>query len=780
MSQTNILEKIRLAEGVELIPVQEINDLPEFKDLEYEADDYVLNKAKSRHRSKIISKDMAMLLKGFKKPSTIIDAIIDYSTVVKEDPVQLLTDAHPFIMNLIRDELLVFQWDDPVEPVFKPGEIFEEYTILKNIQKIEDTEVYEAYSDAEVYKKVILKVGIEKSEENKIKRCFDNEISILNSLSNAINPRLIKFGKHQDYPYILLEKIENTPILEYANRLRAKSQFRELVQLIKNIVEAYNQLHKEGVYHIDINPRNILVNPDEKIYIIDFGLSSFTKNQVYYVPGAEYFSPPESIAINQRTSHHGWNLLCEQYSIAALIYYLYTGKHYINFSLEGEVMHRQLAEEPMLSFKEQGLPSFKELEQILLKCLQKDPKLRYQDLDEIIAELHSLQYLNFPAIVQRQCDLDNLSLYDHTDDLISRLASEKTMREYFNRGPSCSIFNGGAGIAYFLYRMALNNQNAELISLADVWCNHSKEMTGENTAYVNKDLGFEEKDLDSVSVFNHEPGLHFVQALISSSIGDAGTTVKSLERLMEISKSETTNMDMTMGKSSILLALASIIESFPAFFNFDKTAIISYGNSLMNTIWNDKLPVTISDDYTVKTTGIAHGWAGLIYAALRWHKAAHIPVPEWIEIKIKQLYDVREEHNGLMIWKNKINTRYFYYMPGWCNGGAGFLEMFILAADIFQKAEYLDIAEKIAVDVHGNVSMVGDLCCGLAGRSYSLLSLYRATQNEKYYNYAEVLLTKSKQVTTFLKTDSLFKGKFGLTLLEIEMGKANNISFPCM
>jgi serine/threonine protein kinase len=776
----NILEKIRLAEGVELIPIQEINDLPEFKDLDYEVDDYVLNKPKSRHRSKLISKDMAMLLKNFEKPSTVVDAVISYATEVKEDPMHMLEDAHPFIMDLVRNELLVFQWDDSFGNIFKAGEVFEGYTIIKNIHKIEDTEVYEAYSDTEEYKTVILKVGIEKPEQNQIKRNFDNEASILNNLSNTINPRLIKHGEHEDCPYIILEKIENTPIIEYADKLRAKSQFKELVQLMKNIMMAYNQLHKEGVYHIDINPRNILINPDGKIYIIDFGLSSFTKNKALYIPGAEYFSPPESITMHQGLGNHQWDLLCEQYSIATLIYYLYTGKHYINFSLEGEVMRRQLAEEPLRSFEEQGMPAFKELEQILVRCLQKDPKLRYQDLDEIIADLNSLQYLNFPTIVQRKYDLDNLLLYDHTDDLINALGTEKTIREYFDRGPSCSIFNGGAGIAYFLYRMALNAKNAELISLADVWCNRSKEMAGEEAAYVNKELGFELKDLDSASVFNHEPGLHFIQALISSSIGDAGTTIQSLERIVEISKSGTSNMDMTMGKSSILLALASIMESVPAFFNFEKAAMINYGNSLMNSIWSDKLSVTISGDYSVKATGIAHGWAGLIYAALRWHKAAGIPVPEFLEIKVKELYDVHEERNGLIIWKNKINSRYFYYMPGWCNGGAGFLELFILAANVFQKAEYIDIAEKIAIDVYSNASMVADLCCGLAGRSYSLLSLYRATQNEKYYDYAEGLLTKSKQVTSFLKTDSFFKGKFGLKLLEIEMGQANHISFPCM
>jgi serine/threonine protein kinase len=779
MSPTDILEKMRLAEGVELIPIREINDMPEFKDIEYEADDYVLNKVRSRHRSKIISKDMAMFLKNFEKPSTIVEAVIDYASVVKEDPTQMLADAHPFIMDLLRDELLVFQWDNATGSVFKAGDVFEGYIIQKMIHQIEDTEIYEAHTEGEADKTVILKVGINKNGQDKITHHFDNEAVILKTLSNSVNAKFIAHGERDGNPYIVLEKIENTPLIEYANRLRAKSQFQELVQLMKNIVVAYNQLHKEGVYHIDINPRNILINQEGKIYIIDFGLSCSSDSKTRLVPPLDYFSPPEILMFRNGSKRH-WDFFCEQYSIAAVIYYLYTGKHPINFSFEGEVMQRQLIEEPVLSFEEQDLAAFDELEQLLKRCLEKKPELRYPDLDEIIAGLDSLQHGKFPEIVQREYALDNLLLYDDTDDLIDVLATEKTIREYFDRGPSCSIFNGGAGIAYFLYRMALCNKSAELISLADVWCNRSKAMSHEESAYINKELGFEAKDVDKISIFNHEPGLHFVQALISSSIGDINTTVKSVEKIIDISKSGSTNQDMTMGKSSILLALASIIESIPALSGFNNDAIIKYGNSLMSDIWDDKISTTISDDYSVKFTGVAHGWAGIIYAALRWHKAIGQPGPVWLENKINELFDVREASNDLIVWKNKINARNYYYMPGWCNGGAGFLELFRFAADIYQKAEYLDIAEKIAIDVSNNPSTTADLCCGFAGRGYALLGLYQSTQNQKYRDQAEALLAKSKQVPSFLKIDSLFKGKFGLKLLETEMDNVNPVLFPCM
>jgi eukaryotic-like serine/threonine-protein kinase len=777
----NILEKIRLAEGVELIPVKEINDLPQLKDIEFDIDDFVLNKPKSRHRSKLVTKDMATLLKQFEKPTTIVDAILSYATSIEQDPTQLLEDAYPFIMDLVKQELLVFNWDSRPVNIFKPGDEFEGYTIIRNIQKIEDTEVFEAFSETAECKNTIIKIGIEKTKEKRLQINFENEALILRHLSNTINPKLISQGQHEEHPYLMIEKIENTPILDHTKRLQRKSEIKELITILKEIVTAYNQLHKEGVLHVDINPRNILITPESKIFIIDFGLSSFTDATYTRMAGIDYFSPPEVISMLNGQRMSKWDLRCEQYSIAALLYYLFTSNHYINFSSDGEEMRRQLLDDPPLSFPVHGLPSFEGLEKIFRKALQKKPEDRYHRLDEMIAELEALDLSSFPAIIQHNYAFDDLSLYNNTDDLIAALGNEKNMREYFNRGPSCSIFCGGAGIAYFLYRLSLHTGSAEMIALADVWNNRTKEMMTEENAFTNKDLQFEEKDVDKISVFNHEPGLHFVQALISNSIGDAGSSLQSIEKLLALSKIETSNLDMTMGKSSILLAMALIFESLPAFFHFDKESIINYGNSYMNHIWqNGSFQKPIQEDYTVKYTGIAHGWSGFIYAALRWHQVTKTPVPEWLERKIEEFIDVREEHKELITWKNKINTRYFHYMPGWCNGSAGFLQFFSMAGGLLKKDAYITIAEKIAVDVYNSPSTEPSLCCGLAGRSYAMLGLYKETKQEKYYDQAKELMLRSKENHSFLKTDSLFKGKFGLKLVECEIEHPETIVFPCM
>lgn len=775
----NILDKIKIAAGVELIPVKEINDLPEFAGLEFADDDYILNKRKSRLRSKVISADTAQLLRNFEEPSTIVDAILKYAAIANARPDELLTDVHPFVLELIQSGFLVFNWSDEDQPAFKIGDNFEEYTFTKLIHGlVADTQVYEAIADNGDL--VVIKIGLEQPGHNQLKSLFDNETRILQTLPGSVNPKLLKAGISGGHPFLILERIENIPILEYARKLRDRSDITALVDLFKNILRAYESLHHAGVWHVDINPRNILIKPDGKVCIIDFGLASFASSPTNKLAGIEYFSPPELVRALSGGQQFQWGMYCEQYCIAALIYFLYTGKHYLNFSLETGLMHQQLLQDSPLPFSAQNAPAFTALEKILLKGLNKTAEDRFDNLSSFLSALELLDRPTAIFSTKLHYNLDDPAVYQDTDALLALLASPKTMHDYFTRAPSCSIFNGGAGIAYFLYRYALKTNNAETLSLADIWCGVSNAKSKEDTAFFNKPLGFGENEVEKISLFNSHPGVSFVQTLISAALGDSRTVAESIGDIFAVSNLATANNDLSMGRSGIILALAGILDSLPAFFDFDRQSIINYGDSYLNAIWHSHIESAINTDYRVKYTGIAHGWAGFIYAALRWYQATNAPVPQYIVKKIDEFYALREEHGQTIIWKSKINSRSFYYMPGWCNGGAGILELFTLAGKLLKSEKYLDIAKKISFDVCYNESLLGDLCCGLTGRAYSILSLYQASRDQHYYDLALQLEDRAKKATTFTKTDSLFKGKFGPKLLELEIIDPVLVRFPCL
>src|ERR1035438_4652264 len=79
--------------------------------------------------------------------------------------------------------------------------------------------------------------------------------------------------------------------------------------------------------------------------------------------------------------------LAEQYSVAALLYFLFTGFDYLDFSVEKQAMQRQVAEDAPLPFTRRGQVPRPELEKALARALSKDPALRYPSLRDFAEAL---------------------------------------------------------------------------------------------------------------------------------------------------------------------------------------------------------------------------------------------------------------------------------------------------------------------------------------------------------------------------------------------------------
>ena len=82
----------------------------------------------------------------------------------------------------------------------------------------------------------------------------------------------------------------------FADRTTAR-RASELLKLAVAIVGAYERLHELGVIHADVNPRNLLIGPDETVRILDFGLATSEKDPVHgFLPrgGWSYLYEPEA------------------------------------------------------------------------------------------------------------------------------------------------------------------------------------------------------------------------------------------------------------------------------------------------------------------------------------------------------------------------------------------------------------------------------------------------------------------------------------------------------
>lgn len=116
--------------------------------------------------------------------------------------------------------------------------------------------------------------------------------------------------------YISGETLSNTKI----DRLTSKQKFK----IIKQLLSAIETAHLNGIIHRDINPNNIMIDDNDDVKVIDFGIckiKQMVNNSTVYNMGTNFYSAPEVHLHSQNATEQS-----DLYSIGAVIYYLFTGE----------------------------------------------------------------------------------------------------------------------------------------------------------------------------------------------------------------------------------------------------------------------------------------------------------------------------------------------------------------------------------------------------------------------------------------------------------------------
>src|SRR5262249_39677591 len=126
---------------------------------------------------------------------------------------------------------------------------------------------------------------------------------------------------------------------------------RELVRLCHAALLAYAALHRQGVLHGDVHERNALALQDGSVKLIDFDRSRFLADRTRVATRfgvAYYFEPEYARAVSAQLDPPTNTARSEQYAIAVLLYFLLTGRHYLDFDLDEGRMLAQIADQSPL------------------------------------------------------------------------------------------------------------------------------------------------------------------------------------------------------------------------------------------------------------------------------------------------------------------------------------------------------------------------------------------------------------------------------------------------
>ncbi len=166
--------------------------------------------------------------------------------------------------------------------------------------------------------------------------------------------------------------------------------------------EALAHAHQRGVIHRDIKPSNLILDPDGRIWLTDFGLAKRIDDVSLSMAGAilgtpRYMSPEQASAAKNPIDHR-----TDIYSLGATLYELATGKPLFEADSAHAVISQILTREPPAPRQVRpNLP--RDLETIILKCLSKEAAQRYATAQSLADDLRA--FVEGRAIKARRATL---------------------------------------------------------------------------------------------------------------------------------------------------------------------------------------------------------------------------------------------------------------------------------------------------------------------------------------------------------------------------------------
>lgn len=213
-------------------------------------------------------------------------------------------------------------------------------------------------------------------------RRFNIESQAAASLSHANIVPIYDVGQSGDEQYIVMEFIEGKTLKEYISEKKGNIYWKEATDIAMQICSALEHAHSKHIIHRDIKPQNIMITNDGMIKVTDFGIARAASGGTMTMEtmgSAHYLSPEQARGgyTDQRS---------DIYSFGVLLYELYTGR--LPFDGESTVavamQHMQLEPVKPRNVKE-DLP--KSIENIILKAMSKEQRLRYESATEMLADI---------------------------------------------------------------------------------------------------------------------------------------------------------------------------------------------------------------------------------------------------------------------------------------------------------------------------------------------------------------------------------------------------------
>jgi serine/threonine protein kinase len=232
------------------------------------------------------------------------------------------------------------------------------------------------------------------------------------------HPGIVKTydGEERSRRYMVIEWVDGKLLRAILNK-EGKLPVERAVKLTLAICDALDTMHKHGVVHRDLKPENVMVLDDDRIKLIDFGIAMKEEaRRITHASVTPALGTPDYISPEQVKGQRG-DQRSDVYAMGAMLYEMLTGQPPFTGPNPLAVMNERVLNDPRPA-RELNAEISPEIEEVLFRALERDPRHRYPTAHEMAWELEHPELVGVdgrerrPALLLRRLpDTKKMLLY---------------------------------------------------------------------------------------------------------------------------------------------------------------------------------------------------------------------------------------------------------------------------------------------------------------------------------------------------------------------------------